>query len=97
MQNAPREHSAILSTCIKVPSAFKTFVLSIFDWLLKTGFTVLVHYRWYKNTRELLSLDWEELCQGEQRDQVWSTDDIVLCHMQNRERSGSVVECLTRD
>ena len=40
MQNAPREHSAILSTFIKLPFVFKTFVLSIFEWLLKTGFTV---------------------------------------------------------
>ena len=37
-----REHSAILSTCIKLPHGFKTFVLSFFEWLLKTGFTVLV-------------------------------------------------------
>ena len=35
-----REHSAILSTFIKLPFVFKTFVLSIFVWLLKTGFTV---------------------------------------------------------
>ena len=37
-----REHSAILSTYIK----FKTFVLSIFEWPFKTGFTVLncLHY-----------------------------------------------------
>ena len=34
------EHSAILSTCIKLPHGFKTFVLSIFEWPLKTGFTV---------------------------------------------------------
>ena len=46
MQNAPREHSAILSTCIKVPSVFKTFVLFIFELPLKTGFTVqLLSYR----------------------------------------------------
>ena len=32
---------AILSTCIKLPHGFKTFVLSIFEWPLKTGFTVL--------------------------------------------------------
>ena len=38
-------HSAILSTCIKLPHGFKTFVLSIFEWLLKTGFTVLVEPR----------------------------------------------------
>ena len=35
------EHSAILSTCIQLPHGFKTFVLSIFEWPLKTGFTVL--------------------------------------------------------
>ena len=40
LQNAPREHSTILSTFIKLPFAIKTFVLSIFEWPLKTGFTV---------------------------------------------------------
>ena len=40
MQNAPREHSATLSTFIKIPFVFKTFVLSSFEWPLKTGFTV---------------------------------------------------------
>ena len=40
-QNAPREHSEILSTCIKLPSVFKIFVLSISEGPLKTGFTVL--------------------------------------------------------
>ena len=34
------EHSAILLTCIKLPFVFKTFVLSIFEWPLKTGLTV---------------------------------------------------------
>ena len=32
---APREHSAILSTCIKLPSVFKTFVFPIFEWQFK--------------------------------------------------------------
>ena len=36
----PLEHSAILSTFIKLPFVFKTSVLSIFEWPLKTGFTV---------------------------------------------------------
>ena len=40
MQNALREHFAILSTFIKLPFIFKTFVLSIFERPLKTGFTV---------------------------------------------------------
>ena len=40
MQNAPREHSEILLTFIKLPFVFITFVLSIFERPLKTGFTV---------------------------------------------------------
>ena len=35
------EHSAILLTFTKLPFVFKTIVLSIFEWLLKTGFTVV--------------------------------------------------------
>ena len=38
------EHSAILSTFMKLPFVNKIFVLSIFEWLLKTGFTVLIEY-----------------------------------------------------
>ena len=34
------EHSSILSTFIKLPLVVKMFVLSIFEWPLKTGFTV---------------------------------------------------------
>ena len=34
------EHSAILSTLIKLPFVIKTFVLSFFELPLKTGFTV---------------------------------------------------------
>ena len=37
----PLEHSAIISTFIKLPFVFKAFVLSIFEWPLKTDFTVL--------------------------------------------------------
>ena len=40
MQNAPTEHSAILSTFIKLRFVFKTIVLSVFEWSLKTGFIV---------------------------------------------------------
>ena len=35
------EHSAILSTFIKLTIVIKICVLSIFEWLLKTGFTVI--------------------------------------------------------
>ena len=34
------EHCAILLTFIKLPFSIKTFVLYIFEWPLKTGFTV---------------------------------------------------------
>ena len=35
------EHSAILSTFIKLPFVIKTLILSIFESLFYTGFTVL--------------------------------------------------------
>ena len=35
------EHSAILSTFIKLPFVLKTLVLSIFEWPLNTDFTVI--------------------------------------------------------
>ena len=35
------EYSAILPTFIKLPFVIKIFVLSIFEWLLKTSFSVL--------------------------------------------------------
>ena len=37
-----REHSAILSSFIKLPFVIKIFILSIFEWPLKTGFTVVL-------------------------------------------------------
>ena len=46
------EHYAILSTCIKLPSVFKTFVLSSFEWPLKTGFIVII----LRGKRELVAL-----------------------------------------
>ena len=42
LQNAPREHSAILLTFIKLPFVIKIFVLSVFEWLFYTGFTAIV-------------------------------------------------------
>ena len=41
------EHSAILSTFIKLPFVIKIFVLSFFEWLLKTGCTVLTTYLYF--------------------------------------------------
>ena len=37
---AEGEHFAILSTFIKLPFVIKIFILSIFEWLFYTGFTV---------------------------------------------------------
>ena len=41
------EHSANLLTFIKLPFVIKIFVLSIFEWLLKTCFTVLTTYMYF--------------------------------------------------
>ena len=38
------EHSATLSTFIKLPFVIKIIVLSIFEWLFYTGFTVHASY-----------------------------------------------------
>ena len=38
------KHSAILLTLSKLPFVLKIFVLSIFEWRLKTGFTVLTKF-----------------------------------------------------
>ena len=42
LQNAQREHSAIISTCIKLPSVFKTFVFPTFEWPLKDIFNCIL-------------------------------------------------------
>ena len=39
-----REHSVVLSICIKLTHGFKTFLSSIFELPLKTGFTVSHNY-----------------------------------------------------
>ena len=39
------EHSSILSTFIKLSFVIKIFVLSIFEWPLKTGFTILLIFK----------------------------------------------------
>ena len=49
------EHSAILLTFIKLPFVIKAFVLSIFEWLLKTGFTVTVFFVLLSNTSKYFS------------------------------------------
>ena len=46
------EHSAILSTFIKVPFVIKIFVLSIFEWSFYTGFTVDPSRKMYLNVGE---------------------------------------------
>ena len=38
------EHSAILSTFLKLPFVIKIFVLSIFEWPFYTGFTVCIKF-----------------------------------------------------
>ena len=57
------EHSATLSTFIKLPIVIKIFVASIFDWSLKTGFTVIncsVHHSPRHITEEEKDRKWKE-------------------------------------
>ena len=57
------EHSAILSTFIKLPFVIKIFVLSIFEWLLKTGFTVHVSLNLCNDNGQTLFFDFINVCQ----------------------------------
>ena len=41
LQNAPREHSVIFSTFIKLPFVFRVFVLSIFEWSFTQVYCIL--------------------------------------------------------
>ena len=50
------EHSAILSTFIKLPFFNKIFVLSIIEWLLKTGFPVFLFDRIFR--QENFKVNW---------------------------------------
>ena len=42
----PLEHSAILSTFIKLSFVIKIFVLPIFEWPFDTGFTLVFFFFW---------------------------------------------------
>ena len=44
----PLEHSAILSTFIKLPFTIKTLVMSIFKWLLKTPLLYFINVHFYE-------------------------------------------------
>ena len=45
LNEGPREHSAILLTFIRLPYVIKISVVPIFEWLLKTGFTVCAKHK----------------------------------------------------
>ena len=49
------EHSARLSTLIRLPFVIKIFVLFIFEWPFYTGFTVLLFVKLDKNSFILIA------------------------------------------
>ena len=53
------EHSAILSIFSKLPFVIKIFVLSIFEWLFYTGYTVI------DNKKKFCASNWinDPICQ----------------------------------
>ena len=50
------EHSVALFTCIKIPNGFQAFILSILEWQLKAGFTVVKKHVEINLASELQSL-----------------------------------------
>ena len=58
--NAPEEHSAILSTCIKLPFVIKIFILSTLEWSFYTGFTVFQTFNQHMyRGKKMLTLVWK--------------------------------------
>ena len=58
-----KEHSAILSTFIKLPFVIKICVLSTFEWPLKTGLTVNINI---SEADTHLFQDWERSLQNQE-------------------------------
>ena len=124
------QNSAILSTFIKLPFVIKFFVLSIFEWPLKTGFTLLIlkgkhmnetfvvelsrkrvhltrisNYildRNIMNAKFVIKLSRMSVCYTDilnhtlDRNHTSVIGVVKPTHKPVRQRSGSVVECLTR-
>ena len=58
------EHSAILSTFIKLPFVIKTFVLSIFEWVFYIGFIVWSEIKFMVTCNAISAHIWDSiLCQ----------------------------------
>ena len=70
------EHSAILSTFIKLPFVIKSFVLSIFEWPFYTDFTVLNFYGIYGIEVYLVTACFI----GVHKFSFWATEDTI-CHI----------------
>ena len=68
---SPLEHSAILSTFIKLPFVIKIIVLSIFEWPFYKGFTVVIF-----DPSTLCSLDNHTL--GNRKDPVDMPQNVAL-------------------
>ena len=77
-----REHSAILLTFIKLQFVIKIFVLSVFEWPLKTGFTVLTFILFVLfNIHKYLTMKMTDIC-AEQLGQSLVPNQIT--HVQTR-------------
>ena len=56
------EHSAILSTLIKLQFVIKFFVLSIFEWPFYTGFTIIRSFMGVNHLLFLSGFCYNHLC-----------------------------------
>ena len=81
LQNAPREHSAILWTFTNPPLVFNTSVLSIFEWPFKTG---LLYIGQGHSRRLILKIVYTHVHPSETRCRAMASVDIPQGH---RERS----------
>ena len=98
LQNDPREHSAILLTCIKPLSVLKTYFCIFFELPLKTGFTLRCFqtepdflYIVFSTFNEFVECIADELLTGDNREEMESCmgnlQTFFERHRQNLTRS----------
>ena len=83
------EHSAILSTFIKLPSVIKFFLLSVFKWPLKRGFTVFKPMLVFIGEFAVQTCFQGRFGEGLGTDQFGAT---IMVHQKNQEKDSEIAQ-----
>ena len=83
--NAPMGAFCIFSTFIRLQFVIKIFVLSIFEWLFYTGFTVLITFLCREDSNKSANLFGHAIAFAAHNHQVWiKMKTLLLLDMSGR-------------